>query len=107
MKNFGKLMQQAQEMQGKMTEMQEKLAEMEVEGSSGGGMVRVTLTGKGELRRVQIDPDTLKPEDKEVVEDLLVAAHADAKQKVEAKVQEEMQNLTGGMGLPEGFKMPF
>ena len=107
MKNLGNLLKQAQEMQGRMAEMQEKLQSREVEGSAGAGMVRVTLSGKGELRRVKIDPTLFKPEEAEVVEDLLLAAHADAKAKVEAMLAEEMGKLTGGLPLPPGFKLPF
>ena len=107
MKNLGNLLKQAQEMQGRMAEMQEKLQGREVEGSAGAGMVRVTLSGKGELRRVKIDPTLFKPEEAEVVEDLLLAAHADAKAKVEAMLAEEMGKLTGGLPLPPGFKLPF
>jgi DNA-binding YbaB/EbfC family protein len=107
MKNLGNLLKQAQEMQGRMAEMQDKLHGREVEGSAGAGMVRVTLSGKGELRRVKIDPALFKPEEAEVVEDLLLAAHADAKAKVEAMLAEEMGKLTGGLPLPPGFKLPF
>lgn len=107
MKNLGNLLKQAQEMQGRMAEMQEKLQGREVEGGAGAGMVRVTMSGKGELRRVKIDPALFKPEEAEVVEDLLLAAHADAKAKVEAMLAEEMGKLTGGLPLPPGFKLPF
>ena len=107
MKNLGNLMKQAQEMQAKMAEMQEKLAEMEVSGSAGADMVTVTLNGKGELRGVTIDPSLLKPDDAEMVEDLIVAAHNDAKGRLEARVQEETSSLMGGLELPPGFKMPF
>lgn len=107
MKNLGQLMKQAQQMQSKMTEMQEKLGELEVSGSSGGGMVTVTLNGKGEMRGVKIDKSLVDPEDVEVLEDLIVAAHNDAKGKAEAAMQEEMQKVTGGMQLPPGMKLPF
>ncbi len=105
MKNLGQLMKQAQEMQAKMTEVQAKLAETEIEGVSGGGLVRITLSGKGELKRLKIDPTLLKPDDAEMVEDLIVAAHADAKAKQEARMAEEMQVLTGGLPLPPGMKL--
>jgi len=107
MKNLGNMLKQAQQMQTRMQEMQAKLEATEVEGQAGAGMVRVRLTGKGDLRRVQIDPSLVTPEDREVLEDLLVAAHADAKQKVEAMMAEEMSKATEGMSLPAGFKLPF
>lgn len=107
MKNLGQMMKQAQEMQSKMTEMQDKLSEMEVTGSSGGGMVEVTLTGKHELRNVTIDPSLSGPDDVEVLEDLIVAAHNDAKGKIESKISEKMSEMTGGLQLPPGFKLPF
>ncbi len=110
MKNLGNMLKQAQQMQSRMQEMQAKLDAMEVEGASGAGMVRVTLSGKGDLRRLSIDPSLM--DDREVLEDLIVAAHADAKQKVEAAMAEEMQKATAGLnlpggGLPGGFKLPF
>jgi DNA-binding YbaB/EbfC family protein len=107
MKNLGNMLKQAQQMQTRMAEMQAKLEATEVEGAAGAGMVRVRLTGKGDLKRVQIDPSLVTPEDREVLEDLVVAAHADAKQKVEAMMAEEMQRATAGMSLPSGFKLPF
>lgn len=107
MKNLGNLMKQAQEMQTKMQEMQESLADFEISGASGGGMVSVTLNGKGEMRQVKIDPSLFNSEDAEVVEDLIVAAFSDAKVKVEAHAQEEMSKVTGGLNLPPGMKLPF
>ena len=107
MKNLGQMMKQAQEMQTKMQEMQEKLAEIEIGGSSGAGMVTVTLSGKGDLRKLSIDPSLFNADDSEVVEDLIVAAFADAKSKLEARVAEEMAKLTGGLNLPPGFTLPF
>lgn len=107
MKNLGNLMKQAQEMQARMQEMQERLAEFEVSGSAGAGMVGVTLNGKGEMRKVTIDPSLFNAEDSEVVEDLVVAAFNDAKGKVEAHAQEEMSKITGGLNLPPGMKLPF
>lgn len=107
MKNLGNMLKQAQQMQARMAEMQAKLEAAEVEGVSGGGMVRVLLTGKGDLRRIAIDPGLMTAEEREVLEDLIVAAHADAKQKVEATMAEEMQKATAGMGLPPGLKLPF
>jgi DNA-binding YbaB/EbfC family protein len=106
-KDLGKLFKQAQEMQSRMTDMQSQLAALEVAGQSGGGMVRVTLDGKGNMKSVAIDPSLLNGGEAELLEDLLVAAHNDAKGRVEEKMQEEMQKLTGGMSLPPGFKMPF
>ena len=106
MKDFGKLMKQAQELQEKMGKLQEDLGRLEVEGISGGGMVRVTLTGKGELKAIKVDPSILKPDDAEMVEDLIVAAHSDAKRKAEERVQQETQGLLGGLPLPPGFKLP-
>jgi len=107
MKNLGQMMKQAQEVQTKMQEMQERLAEAEVSGASGGGMVSVTMTGKGEVRRVQIDPSLIVPEDREVLEDLVAAAVNDARQKADAFSQEETQKIMGGLQLPPGVKLPF
>jgi hypothetical protein len=106
MKNIGQLMKQAQEMQAKMQEMQARLAELEITGSSGAGMVVVTMNGKSEVRAVKIDPKLLDGEEAEVVEDLIVAAFTDAKGKVETRAQEEMSKLTGGIDLPPGFNLP-
>lgn len=107
MKNFGNLMKQAQQMQQKMQELQARLNDMEMVGTAGAGMVQVTLNGKGEMRKVTIDPSVVDPEDKEMLEDLLIAAHNDAKGKIEAAMQDEMQKLTGGLNLPPGMNMPF
>jgi nucleoid-associated protein EbfC len=107
MKGLGDMMKQAQAMQQRMQELQAELERAEIEGSSGGGLLRVVLSGKGDLRRVKIDPSLVKPEEAEVLEDLLVAAHADAKAKTEAAMQEKMAELTGGLKLPGGFKLPF
>ena len=107
MKNLGNMLKQAQQMQTRMQEMQAKLEAAEVEGAAGGGMVKLTLTGKGDLRRVAIDPSLMVADEREVLEDLLVAAHADAKQKVEAVMAEEMQKATAGLNLPAGMKLPF
>ncbi len=107
MKNLAGLMKQASEMQGRMQELQAKLAAMECEGTAGAGLVSVVLNGKGDLRRVKIDPKLATQEDREVLEDLLVAAHAEAKRKIEAMAAEEMQKLTGGISLPPGLKLPF
>lgn len=107
MKNLGQMMKQAQEMQGRMQEIQDRLAETEVSGMSGGGMVEVTMTAKGEAKRLKIDPALVDPGEVEVLEDLLVAAINDAKSKAETHAAEEMQKLTGGLTLPPGFKLPF
>lgn len=106
MKNLGNMMKQAQQMQQRMAEMQQQLEGIEVTGAAGGGMVQVTLNGKGAMRRVRIDPKLVDPADVGMLEDLIVAATNDAKTKVEAHVQEEMQKLTGGLQLPPGFKLP-
>ncbi len=107
MKNLGNMLKQAQQMQTRMAEMQARLEAESVEGAAGGGMVKLTLSGKGELRRVSIDPALMTADDREVLEDLLLAAHADAKAKVEAMMAEEMQKATAGMNLPAGMKLPF
>ncbi|MFO1186077.1 MAG: YbaB/EbfC family nucleoid-associated protein [Alphaproteobacteria bacterium] len=107
MKDLGNLMKQAQALQERMGRLQEELAAMEVAGSAGAGLVTVTLSGKGEMKRVKIDPSLLRPEDAEMVEDLVAAAHSDAKKKMEAKVAEETQALMGGLALPPGLKLPF
>ena len=107
MKNLGQMMKQAQEMQAKMAELQARLEAVEVAGASGGGMVSVTVNGKGDLRTVKIDPKLVDPAEVEVLEDLIVAACNDAKAKVEARVAEEMAKLTGGLQLPPGLKLPF
>lgn len=107
MKNLAGLMKQASQMQAKMQEMQAKLETLELEGVSGAGMVSVTLNGKGEMRRLKIDPKLADPAETEMLEDLVVAAHADAKRKIEAATAEEMQKITGGMDLPAGMKLPF
>ena len=103
---LGNLMKQAQEMQANMQKAQEKLADMEVTGESGGGLVKVTMTGKHEVRRVAID-DSLMSDDKDMLEDLVAAAINDATHKVEATTQEQMSSLTAGMNLPPGMKLPF
>ncbi len=107
MKNLANMMKQAQEMQARMQEMQDRLGQAEVDGAAGGGMVRVTMTGKGEVKRLKIDPALVDPAEVEVLEDLVVAALADAKAKSEAMVSEEMGKVTGGLNLPAGLKLPF
>ena len=105
MKDLMKMMKQAQEMQGRMQKMQEELAALEVEGQSGAGMVKVVLNGKGDMRAVRIDPGLVKPGEHEMIEDLVMAAFTDAKSKVEAAMQDKMQEVTGGLGLPPGMKL--
>ncbi|HWK44844.1 MAG TPA: YbaB/EbfC family nucleoid-associated protein [Stellaceae bacterium] len=107
MKNLGNMMKQAQQMQTRMTEMQAELDRVEVTGAAGGGMVKMTLTGKGDLKKISLDKALLDPEEVEVLEDLILAAFTDAKAKVESHVSEEMSKLTGGLKLPPGIKLPF
>lgn len=107
MKNLGQMMKQVQDMQEKMQSMQDQLQEVEVEGSSGAGMVRVTLNAKGVMRGIKIDRAIVDPDDIEVLEDLIMAAVNDARGKADARMAEEMQKLTGGLPLPPGFKLPF
>src|SRR5437868_4042898 len=99
------MMKQAAGLQAKMQALQSELEALEVDGSAGGGVVSVVLNGKGELKRVRIDDTLMKPEEKEIVEDLLVAAHADARRKSEAMMQDKMKALTGGLPLPPGLKL--
>ena len=107
MVNIGNMMKQAQQLQKKMADAQEKLNAIEVEGVSGGGVVKVTATAKGEINRINLDENLLKPEDKEITEDLIVAEINDDKQKGELAAQEEMKSITGGLPLPPGMKLPF
>jgi DNA-binding YbaB/EbfC family protein len=105
MKNFASMMKQAQELQGRMAEMQAEMERARIEGRSGGGLVVLTMNGKGDLAGVKIDPSLLRSEEVEILEDLVVAAHNDAKSKVERLMQEKMQSLTGGLPLPPGMKL--
>ena len=107
MKDIMGLMKKAGEMQAKMQEMQEEAANAEVVGTAGGGLVTVTLSGKGEMRSLKVDPSLLKEEEAEIMEDLILAAHNDAKGKSEAAMQEKMQEMTAGLPLPPGMKLPF
>jgi len=107
MKNLAGLMKQAQQMQSKMQELQEQMTRLEMTGEAGAGLVRVTLNGKGELKRVAIDPKVADPADTEMLQDLIVAAHRAAKDKIDAASAEEMQKVTGGLQLPPGMKLPF
>ncbi len=105
MPDFLGLMKQATEFKSKMEEMQAELDRLEVDGAAGGGLVVIQLSGKGDLRGARIDDSLLKPDQKEIVEDLIVAAHADARRKLEVLLQERMQALTGGLPLPPGLKL--
>ncbi|HXT78990.1 MAG TPA: YbaB/EbfC family nucleoid-associated protein [Acetobacteraceae bacterium] len=107
MKNLSGLMKQAQQMQSKMQEMQARMEALEMVGESGAGLVRVTLNGKGEMRGIKIDPKLIDPAEAEMLEDLIVAAHRDARGKIDAATAAEMQKVTGGMQLPPGLKLPF
>lgn len=108
MKDLSDIMRQAQQMQQRLAEAQEKMELLTAEGSSGAGMVKVTLKGKGELASLTIDPSILNPNDKEIIEDLVKAAHADARRRLDESMAEMMKQATGGLGgmLP-GFKLPF
>jgi len=101
------MMKQAKELQGRMEAMQEEVAALEVSGSAGGGLVSVTMNGKSEMKGVKIDPSLMKPEEAEIVEDLIVAACNDARGKAEALLAEKMREMTGGLQLPPGMKLPF
>jgi DNA-binding YbaB/EbfC family protein len=105
MADFMGLMKQAAELKSKMEAMQAELEHIEVEGTAGGGLVSVTLSGKGEMKAVKIDDSLITPGEKEIVEDLIVAAHGDARRKAETLLQEKMQGLTGGLPLPPGMKL--
>jgi len=105
MADFLGLMKQAAELKSKMETMQAQLDQIEVEGTSGGGLVSVKLSGKGEMKSVKIDDSLIKPSEKEIVEDLIVAAHADARRKAEELLQEKMKDVTGGLPLPPGMKL--
>jgi nucleoid-associated protein EbfC len=105
MTDFLGLMKQAAELKSKMEAMQAELDQLEVEGTSGGGLVTVKLSGKGEMKGVKIDASLIKPSEKEIVEDLIVAAHADARRKAEGLLQEKIKSVTGGLPLPPGMKL--
>ena len=107
MTDFLGMMKKAKELQSKMQNMQAEVATIEVEGASGAGLVKVTMTAKGDLKAIAIDPSLLKAEEGEILEDLIIAAHADARSKAERTMAEKMQALTGGLGLPPGLKLPF
>lgn len=103
MKNLGDMMKQARELQSKLAETQAELEEMEIQGQAGAGLVTVTLTGRGAMRGVKVDPSLIKPEEAEILEDLICAAYNDAKAKMEHEVAERMKALTGGLPLPPGM----
>ena len=107
MTNISQIMKQAKAMQEKMAEVQKKVEETEVEGSSGGGAVKITINGKHIVKKVSIDPKLVDKEEIEVLEDLIVAAFNDGKEKIQRKIADEMSAVTGGLQLPPGFKMPF
>jgi DNA-binding YbaB/EbfC family protein len=105
MTDFMGMMKQAAQLQTKLQELQAEMERIEVEGTAGGGLVAVRLSAKGELKGVRIDDSLIKPEEKEILEDLMVAAHSDARRKAEDVVQEKMKSLTGGLPLPPGLKL--
>lgn len=107
MKDIMGLMKQAQQMQSRMQDMQAELERVEVEGQSGGGLVKVTLTAKGAMKGISVDASLLKPDEKEIVEDLILAAHEDARKKAERTMEEKMKEVTAGLPLPPGMKLPF
>jgi DNA-binding YbaB/EbfC family protein len=107
MKDISQIMRQAQQMQAKINEAQKKLEAMEVEGSSGGGMVKLKITGKNALVAISIDPSLMAADEREILEDLIKAAHDDARRKLEDAQSDEMKGLSGGLGILPGFKMPF
>ena len=107
MKDISQIMRQAQQMQAKINEAQKKLEAMEVEGSSGGGMVKLRITGKNAMISISIDPSLMVADDREILEDLIKAAHDDARRKLEDSQNEEIKGLSGGLGILPGFKMPF
>jgi DNA-binding YbaB/EbfC family protein len=107
MVNFNAMLKQAQAMQNKLVEAQKKIEEHSIDGSAAGGMVKVCVSGKGALKSIKIDPSLLTPQDVEVLEDLIVAAYRDAKEKADSYSEHELSSLTGDMPLPGGFKLPF
>ena len=107
MNNFNNMMKQAQELQSKMTEAQKKVEQLEAEGSSGGGLIKIIIDGKNLVRSVHIDNSLIKSDEKEILEDLIVAAFNDAKEKIQKKISDEMSSITGGIKLPPGVKLPF
>lgn len=107
MKNFSKMMKQAQEMQAKVARMQEDMDNLEIEGQAGGGMVTLIMTGKLEMKRIKLDKSLINPEEIDMLEDLIIAAHNDACSKIEKAIASETQDIMGGMNLPKGLNLPF
>ncbi|APO65805.1 MULTISPECIES: YbaB/EbfC family nucleoid-associated protein [Rhizobium] len=107
MRDLMGMMGKVKEMQAKMEQMQAEIAELQAEGKAGGGLVTVVMSGKGELKSLKIDPSLFKEDDVEILEDLIIAAHKDAKDKAEAAAAEKTKALTAGLPIPPGFKMPF
>ena len=107
MKNIMGMMKQAQELQQKMQDAQAEIAELEIEGTAGAGLVRVKLSGQGQIKGISIDPSLINPQEPEMLEDLIMAAHNDAKSRSESVNAEKMKDVTGGLNLPEGMKLPF
>ena len=107
MKDLMGMMKQAKELQDRMQRLQEEVAALTIDGSAGGGLIKVTVNGKSELKNIKIDPSLLKPDEAEILEDLIVAAINDARGKAEARLAERMRELTGGLSLPPGMKLPF
>jgi DNA-binding YbaB/EbfC family protein len=106
MTDFNNMLKQAQELQSKMMDAQKKVEELEAEGTAGGGLVKVSVNGKSMVTNVTIDPSLLVADEIDILEDLILAAHNDAKEKVQQKTADEMSSITGGLKLPPGFKMP-
>ena len=107
MKNLNEMMKQVQELQGRMQAVQLKLESLSIEGKAGGGLVSITLNGKGVMTGLAVDVSLLKPEEKEILEDLIVAAHGDARARMEVAIAAEMKEVTGGLPMPPGFQLPF
>ena len=107
MKDIMGMMKQAKDLQDRMQRLQEEVAALTIEGSAGGGLIKVTVNGKSEMKNLKIDPSLLKPDEAEILEDLIVAAINDARGKAEARLAEKMRELTGGLALPPGMKLPF
>ena len=105
--NFNNMMKQAQDLQKKMTEAQKKVESLEAEGTSGGGLIKIIIDGKNNVKSVKIDETLISKEDVEILEDLILAAFNDGKEKIQKKISDEMSSITGGLQLPPGFKMPF
>ena len=107
MNNFNNMMKQAQELQNKMSEAQKKVEQLEADGSSGGGLIKIIIDGKNLVKSVHIDDSLINSEEKEILEDLIVAAFNDAKEKIQKRISDEMSSITGGIKLPPGIKLPF